>query len=225
MASVHQQAENPEQAGQGQGSQAENVQIGTAHQSGQGQAEAGGGRAGGQGAGQPGERQSAGTSMSRQGGLGGWPMAPFGMMTRMFEEMERFFDEVGFGRSRMLPRLSRMTEAMGGARGMPALWAPQIEMSERDGQLVVRADLPGLRKEDIKVDLSEGLLTIQGERQEQRENRGYSERTYGSFYRTVPLPEGVEAGSAQAKFQDGVLEITLPMPKREQESRRQIEIR
>lgn len=150
----------------------------------------------------------------------GWGMAPFGMLSRMFEEMDRFFDDLGFGRGRMpRPRLPERQMQ----RGLSALWAPQIEMSEREGQLVICADLPGLRKEDVKVDLTDDVLTIQGER---REGRGYSERTYGSFYRSVPLPEGVEAEGAQAKFKDGVLEISIPMPRRvEQQKHKQLEIR
>jgi HSP20 family protein len=153
----------------------------------------------------------------------GWGMAPFGMLSRMFEEMDRFFDDLGFGRGRMpRPRLPERQMQ----RGLSALWAPQIEMSEREGQLVICADLPGLRKEDVKVDLTDDVLTIQGERREQREGRGYSERTYGSFYRSVPLPEGIEAEGAQAKFQDGVLEISIPMPRRvEQQKHKQLEIR
>jgi HSP20 family protein len=155
----------------------------------------------------------------------GWAVHPFGMMSRMFEEMERFFEELGFGRSRALPR-PRMLAERATQRALGALWSPQIEMSERDGQLVVCADLPGLRKEDVKVELTDDALTIQGERQEQREGRGYSERTYGNFYRSVPLPEGVSTDGAQASFQDGVLEVRIPMPRREpQQKQRRLEIR
>jgi HSP20 family protein len=155
-----------------------------------------------------------------------WGMAPFGMLSRMFDEMDRFFDDLGFGRGRMRSQQALMRDPAAGARGMRALWAPQIEISERDGQLVVCADLPGLRKEDVKVDLTDDVLTIEGERQEQREGRGYSERTYGSFYRTIPLPEGVSAEGAQATFRDGVLEVRIPMPKREQQQKhKRLEIR
>ena len=155
---------------------------------------------------------------------GSWGAAPFGMLSRMFDEMDRFFDELGFGR-RLLPR-PRVVGERQMQRAMGALWSPQIEVSERDGQLVICADLPGLRKEDVKVELAGDALTIQGERQEQREGRGYSERTYGSFYRTVPLPEGINTGGAQAKFRDGVLEVTIPMPRREQQQKqKQLEIR
>jgi HSP20 family protein len=178
-----------------------------------------------QGGGQQGSGASQSLQRSDETFPAAWGLAPFGMMSRVFEEFDRFFDELGFGRGRMLPR-PRMIGERQGQRGMGALWAPQIEVSERDGQLVIWADLPGLRKEDLKVDLTDEALTIQGERQEQREGRGYSERSYGSFYRSIPLPEGVDTDGAQAKFQDGVLEVTIPMPRgEEQQKHKRLEIR
>ena len=97
---------------------------------------------------------------------------------------------------------------------IPGEWSPQIDVREREGQFVVHADLPGLSKEDIKVDVSDNLLTIQGERKQQkkeeREGCSYSECSYGSFYRAIPLPAGAEASKATAQFRDGVLEVTVP---------------
>jgi HSP20 family protein len=108
------------------------------------------------------------------------------------------------------------------------MWSPQIEAFERKGEFIVRADLPGLNKDNVKVDITDDTLTIQGERkQEHEENReGYhrSERSYGSFCRTIPLPEGANTDEAKASFRDGVLEISMPAPQRE-ERRRQIEIK
>ena len=87
-------------------------------------------------------------------------------------------------------------------------------MLEREGQVVVRADLPGMSKDDIKVEVSDGLLTIQGERKnekkEEREGYCYSECSFGTFYRAIPLPEGAEASKATADFRNGVLEVTVP---------------
>ena len=109
-----------------------------------------------------------------------------------------------------------------------ALWSPEIEVFERGGQLVVRADLPGLTREDVKVDIREDSLIIQGERRQEREenDEGYyrSERSYGSFFRSVPLPEGINADEVKASFKDGVLEITMPSPKRA-ERKRSVEIK
>lgn len=109
-----------------------------------------------------------------------------------------------------------------------SLWSPQIDSFQRGDQFVVRADLPGLKKEDVNIEVSDDSIVIQGERREEHEeNReGYyrSERSYGSFYRTVPLPEGAITESAKAEFNNGVLEITMQAPPREVSRRRRIEI-
>jgi HSP20 family protein len=176
-----------------------------------------------------GERQ---TDLQRRGPsapsvwAGPYGGSPFGLMNRFAEEMDRLFEDFGMGRSWLAPRFGREF----GPRGEmgQALWSPQIEVFEREGQLVVRADLPGLNKDDIKVDITDDALTIQGERKQEHEEKreGYyrSEHSYGSFYRSIPLPEGVNAEEAKANFRDGVLEITIPAPQREQR-RRQLEIK
>jgi HSP20 family protein len=101
-------------------------------------------------------------------------------------------------------------------------WSPAIEVAERDGQLRIHADLPGLKPEDVKVELTDDALVIQGERKyEHEENKGdvyRSERRYGQFYREIPLPQGAKAEQAKAQFRDGVLEVTIPVP--EQKSNR-----
>jgi HSP20 family protein len=131
--------------------------------------------------------------------------SPFGMMRRYAEEMDRLFDDF---RTRFFPRFDfpRIETA----------WAPPIEVSERGGRLVVRAELPGLSKKDVKVEVRDDALTIQGERRHEREEtrKGFhrSERSYGSFFRQIPLPEGVDAEQAKASFKDGVLEVTMPAP-------------
>ena len=93
----------------------------------------------------------------------------------------------------------------------------------------MRADLPGLKKEDVQVDVTENAITIHGERREehQDEREGYfhSEREYGQFYRTIPLPEGVITDSAQASFKNGVLEISMQAPPAEATRGRRIEIK
>jgi len=100
--------------------------------------------------------------------------------------------------------------------GLQALWAPHIEIVERDGKLIVQADLPGVRKEDVNVQIEHDAIILHGERrqEETREERGFyhTERSYGSFHRIIPLPEGVDSDQAKAKFRDGVLTIELPAP-------------
>jgi HSP20 family protein len=145
---------------------------------------------------------------------------PFEFMRRFGEEMDKLVGDFDFGRGWLPPALA------GSAR--PGLWAPQIEMVEEGGQLIVRADLPGLTKDDVNVEIDNDAITIEGERRsEQKENReGYyrTERSYGKFYRRVPLPDGVEAENADATFRDGVLEITMNAPKRTESKPRKVQI-
>jgi len=96
-------------------------------------------------------------------------------------------------------------------------------MREKDGRLIVCADLPGMRKEDVHVELENDQLVIQGERRQESQQQGYSERSYGSFYRVIPLPEGIDPSQAQAHFQNGVLEISLPAPRQNQGRRIEIQ--
>ncbi len=100
-----------------------------------------------------------------------------------------------------------------------------MDVFERDGQLVVRADLPGLGVEDITVEVLDNTLVIEGERHavagEERGGR-YRELVYGSFRRVIPLPEGVSAENAEARFDSGVLEITLQLSP--EQARRRIEV-
>ena len=98
-----------------------------------------------------------------------------------------------------------------------ASWAPPVEVRERDGNLLVSAELPGLNKDEVKVEVTNEGLVIQGERKREREEeRGgihRSERSYGAFYRLIPLPEGANIEQAKAKFENGVLEVQVPIPK------------
>lgn len=115
-----------------------------------------------------------------------------------------------------------------GRQGAGSLWSPQIETFQRGNEFVVRADLPGLEKDDVKVDITDDSITIEGERREEHEEdrEGYyrSERSYGSFCRVVPLPEGAITDSAKANFNNGVLEIVVQAPPREVSRGRRIEI-
>jgi HSP20 family protein len=137
---------------------------------------------------------------------------PFTMMRRFGEEMDRMFSSVWDGRESGNSEFS---------------WIPPVEVRERDGRLFVSAELPGLNKNDVKVEVTSDGLVIQGERKrEHEEERGgvhRSERSYGSFYRAIPLPDGANIEQAKAQFNNGVLEVTVPIPKT-QEKTRQIPI-
>jgi HSP20 family protein len=152
-----------------------------------------------------------------------WTGSPFAFMRRFSEEMDRLFEDFDMGRGWLPSRFWRDREAG------QALWSPEIEVFERDKHLIIRADLPGLTKDDIKVEFTDDGLTVQGERRQEHEEtkEGYrhSERSYGSFYRSIPLPEGVSAENATASFHNGVLEISMPAPPRKEPQSRRIEIR
>ena len=145
---------------------------------------------------------------------------PFGFMRRFATDMERLFDEFeGFRFPSLFGReffpFTREFEHVG--------WVPELEVLQTNGQFVVRADLPGLKREDVKVELTNNVLTISGERKEEKEEKreGYyrSERSYGSFYRQIPLPEGAKTDTAKAEFNDGVLQVTMQAPAREPQKR------
>ena len=158
-------------------------------------------------------------SLGRSGGGGRYAMSPFSFVRRMMEDMDRMFEGFGGG---MLP--SDLFEESPLELGQMS-W-PQIEMMERDGNLIVRADLPGLDKKDIRVNLEDDSIVIEGERRAEHEDKreGYfhSERSYGSFQRRIPLPRGVDVSSCDAHFENGVLEVKLKLPK---STGRSVEIR
>lgn len=162
---------------------------------------------------------------SNYGAYGG---GPFSVMRRISDEMDRLFEGFGFGRGALGGEPGWQGALSSGGQQDAALWSPHLEMFERDGKLIVTADLPGVRKEDVKVEVDQDAITLQGQRRQEQTSReqGYyrSERSYGSFYRTIPLPEGTNADSATATFRDGVLEIELDAP-RQQQHGRTLEIR
>jgi HSP20 family protein len=157
------------------------------------------------------ERGQRGARMARRGAYAPsmFALSPGAVLSMSpFELMRRFTDE-----------LDRAFESLGIARGVGAgeirMWTPSVEVFERDNNLVVRAELPGLDKDDVRVELTDDGLVIEGERRREREERlegGYrSEIEYGRFYRMIPLPEGVNVDQAQARMNNGVLEVAIPM--------------
>lgn len=151
----------------------------------------------------------------------------FAVLERFADEVDRIFDDLGLARAWTPSRSVRGWSSLSAHPGATA-WAPEIELFHRNNELVIRADLPGLTKDDVKVDVTEDHVTIQGERkQEHREERGglyRSERSYGTFCRDIPLPPGINADQAKATFRDGVLEITMPEPPESARHGRRLEI-
>ena len=131
-------------------------------------------------------------------------LSPFRGFYDMQSEMNRMFDEV-FG------SLARRGGQHQGHE--PTRWAPALDVLQEDGDIVVRAELPGVKLEDVGITLHNGVLTISGERKadEQREGSGYyvRERRYGSFRRSMTLPQGVDESKISARFDGGVLEVRV----------------
>ena len=136
-----------------------------------------------------------------------WNASPLRAFQRMTDEMDRMFEDFGFGR-----RGAGLPWRQTGAQ----LWAPEVEVFQKNNELTIRADLPGLKREDVTVDITDQEVTIEGERKHEREEEreGYyrSERGYGGFCRVISLPEGAITDQAKATFKNGVLEITMPAP-------------
>jgi HSP20 family protein len=159
--------------------------------------------------------------------------SPFSLMRRMAEDMDRLFEDFGLGLPgfALAPALSNPSlQGRGGStNALQRGWIPQIETFRRGDKLVLRADLPGLRKEDVSVEIEDGILTISGERsnenEEDRDGFYHSERSYGHFQRSLALPEGITGESCDATFKDGVLEVTIPVPKQAEKSARKVQIR
>jgi HSP20 family protein len=113
-----------------------------------------------------------------------------------------------------------------GGNGAMRRWVPAMDLAETEDHFVLRADLPGLSEDDVKIELEDATLTISGERRSEHEDKGEGfyrvERAFGSFSRSLTLPQGVDADGVTAGFDRGVLEVRIPKP--EQRRPRRIEI-
>lgn len=174
------------------------------------------------------EKQKGGALARRESSL--WSDNPFRMLQRFADEVDRMFDDFGFGRGWMAPRLGRRLFRTPW-RGLEPEWGmfgPEVDVFQRGNELVIRADLPGLTKNDVQVDVTEDSVSIYGERKreydEEREGVYRAERSYGSFSRVIPLPEGAITDQAKATFENGVLEITMPAPPEQVTRGRRLEI-
>jgi HSP20 family protein len=145
--------------------------------------------------------------------------------------MDHLFEEFGLESGWHIPSfVTRSRELLRRGSGLvPAEWSPKIDVLHREGEFVVRVDLPGLTKEDVKVEVAGDVITIQGERkQEKKEERKgycYSECSYGSFYRAIPIPEGAESSKATAESRKGVLVVTVPVATPPVQKARRLEVR
>jgi HSP20 family protein len=155
---------------------------------------------------------------------GGAAPSAIHFLRRVTDDIDRLFSGFGLGG---LAQPFRLLEP--DIHGLMSSWSPDIEVFRRDGRLVVRADVPGLDKDDLQVTITDdNELCIQGERrrEEREERQGFyhSERVYGWFCRTLPLPPGVKPESVRATYDNGVLEIEMAAPESPEGGRR-VEIR
>jgi HSP20 family protein len=150
-------------------------------------------------------------------------VSPFSQIRSMMDDMERLFATPFLRRGSLLERFEDLFQ---GPSTEPALWAPDVDIFRKEDQLVVRADLPGLDPSDVRLEVLDDNLIIEGERLQEHEERpkgGYRfERSYGVFRRVIPLPQGVDPDSAKAEMKSGVLEVAFKMPEGKQ--RKHIEI-
>jgi len=106
-------------------------------------------------------------------------------------------------------------------------WVPPVDLVEAEDHFVLKADLPGLTEQDVSIEVQDGTLTISGERGAEHESRGRGwyriERSFGSFSRSLTLPDGVDADAITARFENGVLEVSIPKP--EERKPRRVEIK
>src|SRR5450756_2355516 len=121
---------------------------------------------------------------------------PFAELGELRSRFDRMFDEFSYGRERA--------------------WTPAIDVVRENGNLVVRADIPGIKPEEVKIEVEDDILTVSGEHEEHKEEKDKNyvrrERRYGSFSRSMALPPGVDASMIEAKTHDGILEVTVPLP-------------
>lgn len=148
--------------------------------------------------------------VERPGPLSRMMGTSFSLLDELRNELDRFWER---------PRLAL-------AEGETKLtWWPRLDVFEKKGNLVVKADLPGMTKENVEVVVEEGDLVLRGERKEEteiEEERYFrSERTWGSFFRRIPLTFEVDPATVVASFKDGVLEVTLPLPKEAKKAKAQ----
>ena len=111
-------------------------------------------------------------------------------------------------------RFERLFEDL---EGRGSAWTPAVDVVRDDGHLVLRADVPGIKPEEITIEVDDGVLTVSGKHEEATEETDERfvrrERRYGAFTRRLPLPEGVDPKKIKASTKDGVLEVTIPLPK------------
>lgn len=136
---------------------------------------------------------------------------PFRELEETATTFDRFFDRPLLARA--LPRMM-MRGGMGEESLIGVDWAPLVDIEETDKEFLIKAELPAVKKEDVKVGLEDGVLTIQGERRQEKEEKDRKvhrvERSYGKFLRSFTVPRDVDDKKVMAEFKDGILLVHVP---------------
>jgi HSP20 family protein len=164
-------------------------------------------------------KQTSEAGTERKGGLIPW--RPFSEMARWQSDMERMLGNFFTGRAHPL------IEERWWPGSSLEMREPALDVYEEKDQIVVKAELPGMTKDDIQISISDNVLTIKGEKKKEEEDTGKdyyrSERVYGAFFRAIPLPAEINPDKVQATFKNGVLEIRLP--KSEEAKKKEIKVK
>ncbi|WP_297888354.1 Hsp20/alpha crystallin family protein [Sulfurihydrogenibium sp.] len=133
-------------------------------------------------------------------------ISPLRELARLENEINRIFKE-------LVPQQEVTTEVVA--------WAPRVDVYEKDNNIIIEAEIPGAKKEDIEVKVKDNSVVIRGEvkREEEKKEENYyrSERFYGKFERVIPLPADVKIEEAKAEYQDGILKLVIPKATTEKE--------
>lgn len=136
--------------------------------------------------------------------------SPWREMVTMQDRMNRFLDD----------SFTTTGAGFGGGQLEMANWHPMVDIYDKDEKIVIKAELPGLEKKDIAIDVKDRVLTLKGERaydNETKDEKYYRrERTYGKFQRSFTLPAGLDSEKIKADYKDGVLSVEIPKPEKEQ---------
>jgi HSP20 family protein len=151
------------------------------------------------------------------------PWRPPAEMTQIERAMDRMLEDMWGRPWRSVFDFGRHRHLIGDLE----FGGPPIEIGEDNNDVVVKAELPGMKKEEIEIGIAERILTIRGEKKREAERKGegyhYSERSYGAFERCLEIPRDVQADKVRAAFKDGVLEIRLP--KTEEAKRKEVKVK
>jgi len=153
---------------------------------------------------------------------------PWKEISRIEREMRRLFDEFWGSEEKGLRRLPLPKRAGVPAEREELVGTPPVDLIDKEDSLVLKSEMPGVRKEDIKVSVTDEEISLSGKverkKEEKEENYYYSERAYNAWRRIIPLPVRIQSDKAKAKYENGLLEITLPKAEEAKAKRKELKV-